>query len=243
LLTIDIVPALEPERIDVWAFELTASVEQRRLCAQLLSDEELHHASRFVFERHRDAYLVAHGVLRVLISAYAHCRPRSVRWVHGPNGKPALACDQAREVSFNLSHSGTRALLAVGNGPDVGADLEQHRPIEAASIAERFFFGLEREAIHSAREPTAAFFRYWTAKEAVMKGCGAGLSLPLDHFGVLFEDDTSRRARVQVRNPAVLAADWTVETITMDDGWSAAVAARGTTWRIARQGASFGSAR
>ncbi|HVY80703.1 MAG TPA: 4'-phosphopantetheinyl transferase superfamily protein [Steroidobacteraceae bacterium] len=178
-------------------------------------------------------------MLRALIGAYARCPPQALRWIYGPNGKPALAGDRAGRLSFNLSHSGSRALLAVAAGAEIGADLEQHRAIEAASIADRFFFGAEREAIRAALEPDAIFYRYWTAKEAVMKGCGAGLSLPLDQFGVMFQAED--RATVQTCNPAVLAPDWTVQTLAMDEGWSAAVAARGNAWRVAPQGASLRS--
>jgi 4'-phosphopantetheinyl transferase len=236
LVSIAAVPEIAPDEIHVWAFELAASAEHMQLCREFLSAAELENAARFVFERHRDAYLISHGVLRALLGAYTRRAPASLLWINGPNGKPSLPDDMAIPLSFNLSHSGTRALLAVSNGPEVGADLEQHRPIEAASIAERFFFGSEREAIRAAPDPNAAFFRYWTAKEAVMKGCGAGLALPLDEFAVVFQDEVSAHARVETRNPAVLSDDWTVQSIDIDHGWSAAVAARGNAWRVVPQG-------
>ena len=100
---------------------------------------------------------------------------REARYLFGENGKPYLA---GGALNFNLSHSGTVAVLAVADG-EVGVDVEKIAPVRQ-SLIERVC--TERECAQlmrlSEEERTREFFRYWTAKESVMKYFGAGLSLP-----------------------------------------------------------------
>lgn len=221
------------EEIQVWGFDLNAAPETVQACRRLLSPEELLRAERFVFEPDRRAYLVSHAVLRVLVGSYLRRPPHTLRWAYGVHGKPSLPADAADGVSFNLTHSGGRALLAVSDGCEVGVDLEQHRPIEVAGVGQ-YFYGSERAAILEAADPETAFFDYWTAKEAVLKGCGAGLSLPLDRFAVQF-DAGMIQATVHSCDRDLLDGDWTVQTLGAGQGWSAAVAARGSAWRAVPQ--------
>src|SRR5688572_20859640 len=89
-------------------------------------------------------------------------------------------------LRFNLSHAGERALIAVSLGREVGVDIEEVRPIESLTLADRFFAPAEFRAIEalSPAARTDAFFRCWTRKEAFIKAHGAGLSAPLDSFEV-----------------------------------------------------------
>lgn len=48
-------------------------------------------ASRFRFDRDRDAFMVARGMLRALLRRYLGDRPDRIRFVYGFYGKPALA--------------------------------------------------------------------------------------------------------------------------------------------------------
>jgi len=68
-------------------------------------------------------------------------------------------------------------LLAVSANREVGVDVEQENPrTEALGIASSYFYGPEFEAIRDAplELRTATFFRYWAAKEAVLKVLGTG---------------------------------------------------------------------
>ncbi len=106
------------------------------------------------------------------------------------NGKPTLPdCPQ----QFNLSHSGSIAMLAVSPLP-VGCDTEQLLP-GRLRVAKRFFFAEEYETIMA--QPTEAardrmFCRLWTLKESFMKVTGLGMQLPLDSFRIRFDGDTVR---------------------------------------------------
>lgn len=102
------------------------------------------------------------------------------------NGKPyAEGCS----IRFNISHSGTYAAVALSDG-EVGIDIERIREVNL-KIAEKFSSD-EREYIQSAENPQKAFFEIWTAKEAYLKKCGTGLTVPLDSFSVIGMTDIYR---------------------------------------------------
>ena len=96
----------------------------------------------------------------------------------GPYGKP-----EAPGVFFSLSHSGCYALLAVSDG-DVGADLEWVRPVPER-VAARVFTPDERRWLEDGGDYAARFFTLWTLKEALLKACGRGLTLPPQSLNVL----------------------------------------------------------
>jgi len=237
LLALHAVPRLQPNTIHVWAYGLDGPLTLINQCRALLSPEEQHRADRFVFERDRIRHTLAHGVLRHLLSRYcsgdSSVSPESLRFSITPTGKPSLQFP-GLSLQFNLTHSEDRALLAVSPGFALGVDLEKVRSnIEALAISQHYFFGSEREAIAAA--PAAAreemFFRYWVAKEAVLKAQGIGLGFPLDRFRVAFLDDTNS-ATVETLDPDRLVPGWHVRLLPCEPGWLGAVAAHGTDWKV-----------
>lgn len=227
------------DAIHVWAYSLAASAECIERCRRWLSGAENDRAQRFVFARDGNEFVIAHGVLRRLLGLYCGVEPIALRFCAGPAGKPRLEtqCAEVAKISFNLTHSGSRALLAVSDGREIGVDLERvRRDIDKLSIARRFFFGTEREAIELAppEHQVDVFFRYWVAKEAVLKAQGVGIRLPLDSFRVDFLPGLDV-AGVTSFDPTSLSDDWTVRMLPCEAGWCAAVAARGNVWTLQMQ--------
>lgn len=220
------------DRIDVWGFLLESDAETLRLCRSLLSEDEAARASRFVFPRHRDQYTIAHGVVRWLLSRYTNMAPRELTFAKGSAEKPFLT-GVPNAPSFNLSHSGNRGMLAIRAAGEIGVDLEQARAdIEALSLGRRYFFGQEFDDIAAASPPAEQvqrFFRYWVAKEAVLKAQGVGLGFPLDRFNICFELDRER-ARVESLDLSILRPDWRVRVLESGPEWHAAVVAQGSDW-------------
>ena len=239
--------SVRPNTVHVWAFVLEGPPAFIARCRDLLSPEERHRADRFVFERDRIRHTVAHAVLRHLLSRYClgdlgPGGPESLRFSTAQAGKPALQFPHT-PLQFNLTHSENRALLAVSAGFSLGIDLEQVRSnIEALDISRHYFFGSERDDIESATAAARAttFFRYWVAKEAVLKAQGIGLGFPLDRFRVTFDSHTgadhTNSATVETLDPERLAPGWHVRLLPCEAGWLGAVAAQGTDWDIELQG-------
>ncbi|MFJ6987248.1 MULTISPECIES: 4'-phosphopantetheinyl transferase family protein [unclassified Streptomyces] len=97
----------------------------------------------------------------------------------GPHGK--VTADTGTDLRFNISHSGDVVGLAVCRGADVGLDVEDARTAtDVEAVAPRTLGATELAALR-ARPPAerpAAFLRYWTRKEAVLKALGVGLRVP-----------------------------------------------------------------
>src|SRR5262249_13222897 len=95
--------------------------------------------------------------------------------------------DDDISLTFNVSHSHELALIAVARISNLGIDIERLRePEHCIDLARRYFAPSEYSVIEKATERDRAdlFVRAWTAKEAVIKSLGLGLSMPLNAFAV-----------------------------------------------------------
>lgn len=90
-------------------------------------------------------------------------------------GKPFLP--DVKDLHFNLSHSGGELAVAFSRN-EVGFDIESKaRRASYGAIARRFFNAAEARAVEEAGDQgREVFFRLWTAKEAVLKLEGTGIS-------------------------------------------------------------------
>jgi 4'-phosphopantetheinyl transferase len=156
-------------------------------CLRLLSDDEQARWGRFHFAEGRRRYLVAHALLRTVLSRYAGVEPRAWRFTANAYGRPRIALPRHLwRLRFNLSHTDGLVACAVTVGRPVGVDVEHTgRPGRLAEVAERFFAPGERASLLALPERAwrDRFFEYWTLKESYIKARGRGLSIPLDEFG------------------------------------------------------------
>ncbi len=105
----------------------------------------------------------------------------------GAHGKAALAGDHAGMIEFSIAHAGDRVVVATSRAGAVGVDVE--RIVVCADLASPSANVLahdERATLDTlpARERDAAFMRYWTRKEAVLKATGDGLAVELSSLHV-----------------------------------------------------------
>ena len=131
--------------------------------------------------------------------------PQRLVFAQNEFGKPHVV--QAPSMHFSLSHSDDRALLAISDTLEVGADLERRRTLEHLDLARRYFHPDEIAEIEAQPGDGAqreAFFRIWTLKEAVVKALGKGLSMPLDGFAVSIANGTP----VMTLAPAEAPGQW-----------------------------------
>lgn len=212
--------------VHVWRVSLRG--DDPRALLPLLSADEHARATRFVFQRDADAFIVAHATLRRILAEYLGVAPQSLDFVTGPHGKPAIAGPAGvATLEFNLSHSADLALIAVSLGSPVGVDIERLDPrVEHLDLAEQFFSAAERAALRSlpseVKAMTEGFFNAWTRKEAYLKATGHGITRGLHHFDVTLSPS----------EPAALLADrldplavqrWRMATLSPGDGYAAAV--------------------
>ena len=116
--------------------------------------------------------------LRRVLSRYLDVNPAEIQLTSDERGKPRLQADPDR-LSFNLSHSGEIALVAVSRGREVGVDVERERPgRDLVAIAERALTPEDAAAVRGAGEDerTRVFYALWTRHEARLKCLGVGLT-------------------------------------------------------------------
>ncbi len=145
----------------------------------LLNDEEKARARKFHFDPDRNRWMRSRVLLRLCLAMRLEINAGDVRFCCGVNGKPELSPGgSGPPLSFNLSHSGDFAAIAIGAEP-VGVDIESwNDDLPVADLADHAFRPEESAAIRSCAEPRLLFYQLWTAKEAVMKCTGLGMSLP-----------------------------------------------------------------
>ena len=222
----------ESGEIHVWRAFLSVDQSLLRHLESMLAEDEKARAARFIFDRDRDHFVAARGILRALLARYIGCPAEAIKFAYGPRGKPALADPVSdSNIRFNLSHSHSLALIAVGDEREVGIDVELLRPEFAGEgIAKRYFS--EKEVRELTQLPvesrTEGFFRCWTRKEAYIKARGDGLHIPLDSFSVSLSPD---------RFPALVSADesrWKIESLVPSSEeerrYAAALVAEGKDW-------------
>ena len=224
--------ALARDEVHVWsASRVDAADAQVEAFRVLLTPDECQRADRFVAPRDRRQFAVVRGRLRTILGRYLDHDPASLRFASNPHGKPGLAETPLR---FNLSHSGSRMLLAVTRDRELGVDIEQVRPdFGGEAIAGRFFAPAEVETLKNLppEDRTLAFFHGWTRKEAYIKAQGKGLALPLDEFAV--EIDPHRPVRLLTTHPDPLEAGrWTLIELDAPTGYVAALCVAGRGWTL-----------
>jgi 4'-phosphopantetheinyl transferase len=225
------------DEVHVWQVALDRTPSQIDRFRRTLATDELARADRFYFQKDRERFIVARGVLRSILGCYLDRTPSSLTFCYSPHGKPALVSEQSRDaLRFNLSHSNGLALYAVVRGREVGVDLEFVRcDLQVEQIAERFFSPHEISRLRAL--PAAlrrfAFFLCWTRKEAYIKARGEGLSLPLDQFDVsLIPGEPA--ALLRTRPDSDEALRWSLHELTpTPHGYAAAVAVEGDSCALA----------
>jgi 4'-phosphopantetheinyl transferase len=224
---------LERHVIHLWGIDLNGPSHCLARCVQWLDKEEQHRAERLVREEDRQRYVLAHGGLRAVLSRYLGVNPGSVELCRDEMGKPFVTTKSRRQslITFNMSHAHGRALIAVSIGQEVGVDLERIRPdVEVEKLSERYFAPSEHAAIMqlTGEQRAPRFFRYWVAKEAVLKAQGIGLQA-LHQCEILLGTEGAD-TEVRVAEGALLHNNWKVRLLSCHEGWEAAVAAQGEDW-------------
>jgi len=199
--------------VTVWLTQTNVPAAALERMSDVLDDEERARAARFRFADDRARSIVARAALRHILGERLGRDPRALRFIAGPHGKPALA---GGEVEFNVSHSGERVAVAVA-ATAVGIDIERERAMrDVRAIARRFFSRGEAAAVE--RDPSL-FFAIWTAKEAVIKAIGGGLTIDLASFEAF--------ASMEHFTPVANLSDYSVIALPVNGGYRCALSIRG----------------
>lgn len=178
-----------------------------------LSLEEKKRASRFKNLLDQQRYIISHGILRHILSAYVFCAPHDIEFKKLKYGKPVLSSQNViRQVQFNMSHSKDIACYIVSRNFEVGIDIEfTEAEFDWFNTANYSFTPYEVTNLKNLSKDQQAreFFSLWTKKEALLKAKGTGLSEVEKSCGKL---------------PAIHKGKYQVHSFDCKEGYQGAVA-------------------
>lgn len=166
--------AVLPGEVHLWRACLDASAGFEGL----LSSAEWLRAERHHFDRDRERFIAARGLLRSILGRYLSLDPRELIFSIGPNGKPELA-DVCSPLRFHLSHSEDLMLLAVTHSREIGVDLEAVRSDVPFEMLADYYFDPEDAwdlRLLPAAQRAWKFYDVWTCTEAQLKASGESLA-------------------------------------------------------------------
>ncbi len=174
----------------------------------------------------RRRFGLCRAALRAILAARLGCGGDEITFAASDRGKPfALVRDRPAPVSFNVSHGGEHGLIALAAGGRVGVDVEERVP-------RRYFDGLARTVLGPEERAALAllaadrrldeFFRFWTIKEAIIKGIGTGHALDVSRLQVPVAMRRGAR-RGEFRSPEPDRSWWQLEDIG-NESFAAALA-------------------
>ncbi|RJQ87079.1 4'-phosphopantetheinyl transferase family protein [Amycolatopsis panacis] len=201
-------------------------VAERHL--RLLDDIERGRFEAYRQEIDRRRFLTGRVLAKTLTAQRLGGEPESVRFdstcedCGKPHGRPRVP---GADLVLSISHSGELIGLAATDGVPVGLDVETSNRKAEASLVEYALSPAEQQAVAglSDEERAAAFFVYWTRKEAVMKATGKGLKIPLQ--SITFSRYDAPAELVASGDPALDPAGTRLADLKAAEGHRAAVAA------------------
>lgn len=186
---------------------------------EILSAAERARADRFVRREDAVRYEFVRASLRRHLSDLIGQSPERIAITVDDHGKPRLT---SGGVHFNVSHSHDVAVIAICVDVPVGVDVERIQPVEAG-LVDQVFSPEEHAAFARIPEPeqAVAFVRCWCRKEALLKGLGVGLTLPMESIAVSLGE-----VPVVLRSALGEVDGWQLEALTAAEGYEAALAVR-----------------
>lgn len=222
---------LSENEIHIWLVDLETQLQNLKAYWSYLSKIEQSRAIKFRFESHKNNYIIRTGILRILLSNHLMCQPNEIEFEVGEFGKPKL---NNSTLTFNLSHSKSKALIALTQNIEIGIDLEYiDASIDAKTIAIHFFSNDEMKQLYTLNNENLAdeFFNIWSKKEAFIKAIGTGLTYPLDAFDVSL-DTLEKKALTRIKNSTKEAQKWNLFSIKTFNNYAGAIAYKGKAKQI-----------
>lgn len=131
--------------------------------------------------------LKAEWLLRTVLSEHLDISFSKIEFSEDKNGKPFLYNNSG--FNFNVSHSGEWVVCAISNNI-IGIDIEEIYNIDVNSISKYFSEEeIKQLKLFEGEKQLNFFFDLWTLKESFLKASGMGLSLKLNTFSVIPENN------------------------------------------------------
>ena len=175
----------DSHKVFVFTVNLLEYEEDIKILWECLSTREQLKANKYYTEDLRKKYIISHGILRHILSYYAAQLPQELEFVYHRYGKPFL---RNSSIQFNMSHSHDLVSYIISPHYYVGIDIEwRDVDLDVCSLSDLVLtldehnFMLKLEPL----EKLGFFYKLWTAKEAVIKADGRGMSYPINTINAM----------------------------------------------------------
>lgn len=205
--------------IEIKYIYISENLSKYTFYRSLLNSEEKQRADRFYFQKDRDCYTIARGLLRFFLSEYLKVKPENIKFTYNQYGKPFTD-----GIYFNISHSKDIIIFAFSKEIEVGIDIEFMKDnIKYKQLINRFFSQNEINDFLSLDESfhQEAFFNGWSRKEAYIKAVGKGLNIPLNSFDVSLKPNQTAKL-IAINNQVV--SNWSILDLNIDNQYKSSLA-------------------
>ena len=149
---------------DIWKFDLEEALSE-------ISEQRREQALKFKYELGQRLCVLAYQLLKQGLREEYGITENPI-FEYNEHGKPSIVGHP--EIFFNLSHCKYAAVCAISDQP-VGIDVESIRDYKNGLVSYTMN-DEEISEIESSENPSSAFIRLWTMKEAALKLIGTGIS-------------------------------------------------------------------
>ncbi len=166
------------EEIHVWSHAIHYDDPFLREAPYILSAEESLRAQKYHFEKDKRIYESGHVFIRKILAHYTSIEVTRLDLTPVVNQKPKVE-NAPFPIFFNITHAGSRILVAVGFRSDVGIDVEKIIPdFDIEGFSEANYHANEMEHLKTLRDQDEVYYFYiiWTRKEAWLKLTGEGVN-------------------------------------------------------------------
>lgn len=197
-----------PDDLSIWRLDMPLPRQHSHrvaACYACLDSAERGRADRYRVVDEQTRFIITRATLRHLLGAEVGRPADDLRFGAVANGRPVLT--DFPTLSFNVSHTRDRALIAMSRCRAVGVDIEYVDPtIDWQSLVDMVCSGRQRSYLLGASETSGdayseiqrtGFFRCWTVKEALLKAVGVGLIDQLSGIDFSLEARGIQRPRVE----------------------------------------------
>jgi 4'-phosphopantetheinyl transferase len=216
--TLSNVYEISDQDLHIWLVDVAKEVHNLEYLSSILSTGEIERAKRFIFEKDRKQYIVAHGILRLLLARYLEMEAEGINFSTIKKGKPVLDLSDPSDYRFNMSHSNNLVIYAITRKREVGIDIEYARKFTNCDLIADSFFS-QKEIVEYFSLPAElrmkAFYTCWTRKEAFIKAVGEGFYFPLDSFSV--SPNPGIQGSIDIHDKSLTNQEWFIRDIRVDD--------------------------
>ena len=173
--------SLAPGQITVWKFVPAELLKYSAQFEKLLSSHERQRLERFADEAARREFVVCRGVLHWLLAVLSGEELSALQVREDSLGKPYLEAEaHTHQLEFNIAHTDELCLIACARELALGVDVERVQPLPELNAMTQKYLAPREKALWdnaSSSQKTELFFRFWSAKEALLKAFGSGLRI------------------------------------------------------------------